>query len=54
MNPYVMNLRDMIQSKRAREEQVSKIKGMEENGQQQGLTLDQQLEKLCSKFNLDR
>ena len=53
MNPYVMNLRQMMQAKRAREEQASKAKGRGEEFQK-GVTLDEQLDRLCSKFKLDR
>ena len=53
MNPYVMNLRQMMQAKRAREEHASKAKGRGEEFQK-GVTLDEQLDRLCSKFKLDR
>lgn len=54
MNPYVMNLRQMMQVKRAREEQARKAKGREEEYQIGGVTLDEQLDRLCIKFKLDR
>jgi hypothetical protein len=53
MNPYVMNLRQMMRGKRGREEKAHRAQKREEEVHA-GVTVGEQLDRLCSKYQIDR